>query len=66
MDELSQAVENISTMIDNIIASNPVERSSDDSDRAKYGESFMVGVYKMRLEMLINDLESLKFVINNV
>jgi len=66
MDELSQAVENISTMIDNIIASNPVERSSDDSDRIKYGESFMVGVYKMRLEMLINDLESLKFVINNV
>jgi hypothetical protein len=52
-------------MIDNILASNPVEQSSDDSDRIKYGESFMVGVYKMRLEMLINDLESLKFVINN-
>ena len=66
MDELNEALENISTMIDNIIASNPVERSSDNSDRAKYGESFMVGVYKMRLEMLINDLESLKFVINNV
>jgi hypothetical protein len=65
MDELSQAVENISNMIDNILASNPVERSSDDSDRVKYGESFMVGVYKMRLEMLINDIESLKFVINN-
>jgi hypothetical protein len=65
MDELSQAVENISNMIDNILASNPVERSSDDSDRIKYGESFMVGVYKMRLEMLINDIESLKFVINN-
>ena len=66
MDELSQAVENISTMIDNILASNPVERSCDEEDRKKFGESFMVGVYKMRLEMLINDLESLKFVINNV
>jgi hypothetical protein len=66
MDELNEALENISTMIDRIVASNPVERSSDNSDRAKYGESFMVGVYKMRLEMLINDLESLKFVINNV
>ena len=65
MDELNEALENISTMIDRIVASNPVERSSDDSDRVKYGESFMVGVYKMRLEMLINDIESLKFVINN-
>jgi hypothetical protein len=66
MDELSQALENISNTIDNILASNPVERKHDEEDRKKYGESFMVGVYKMRLEMLINDLESLKFVINNV
>lgn len=65
MDELSQAVENITTMIDNILASNPVDRKHDEEDRKKYGESFMVGVYKMRLEILINDLKSLKFIINN-
>lgn len=58
-------IKQVSMLLDRIIASNPVKRPIDELDRKKFGESFMLGVYTSRLEMLLNDLENLKDILDN-
>ena len=58
--------EKLNVLLDRIIESKPVERTIDKQDLDKHGYAFMCGVYKARLEIVLNDLESLKKTINNV
>ena len=58
-------IKQVSMLLDRIIASNPYSRPIDELDRKKFGESFMLGVYKSRLEMLLNDLENLKNILDD-